>query len=60
MLAKTIFENVLRENPNHLKALEYINGLNKSWDNYMKYYTKLKQLRPKEAEYYYNVPEKVF
>jgi len=55
-LAKPIFENVIKENPNHLKALEYlgdIEGMNKSWDSAMFYYGKLKQLNPKEANYYY-------
>lgn len=55
-LAKPIFENIIKENPNHLKALEYlgdIEGYHKSWGNAMKYYGKLKQLKPKEANYYY-------
>jgi len=55
-LAKPIFENILKENPNHLKTLEYlgdIEGANKSWDNAMMYYGKLKQLSPKQADYYY-------
>ena len=55
-LAKPIFENILKENPNHLKTLEYlgdIEGANKSWDNAMMYYGKLKQLNPKQADYYY-------
>ena len=55
-LAKPIFENILVENPNHLKTLEYlgdIEGLNKSWDKGMFYYDKLKKLNPSNAEYYY-------
>ncbi|MGL2967293.1 tetratricopeptide repeat protein [Flavobacterium sp. XGLA_31] len=55
-LAKPLFENVLKENPNHLKALEYLGdiaGMNKSWDNAMAYYGKLKQLNPKEGNYFY-------
>jgi tetratricopeptide (TPR) repeat protein len=55
-LAKTIFENIIKENPNHLKTLEYlgdIEGANKSWDSAMIYYGKLKQLNPKQADYHY-------
>jgi len=55
-LAKPIFENILKENPNHLKALEYlgdIEGHAKQWDNAMVYYGKLKKLKPYEANYYY-------
>ncbi len=55
-LAKPIFENILKENPNHPKTLEYlgdIEGANKSWDSAMMYYGKLKQLYPKQADFYY-------
>lgn len=55
-LAKPIFENLLEENPNNLKALEYlgdIEGMNKSWDNAMAYFEKLKKLSPSNANYYY-------
>jgi tetratricopeptide (TPR) repeat protein len=55
-LAKPIFETCLKENPNHPKTLEYlgdIEGVNKSWDNAMIYYSKLKRLNPKEANYCY-------
>jgi len=54
--AKPIFENILSENPNHLKTLEYlgdIEGVNKSWDKAMSYYGKLKTLNPSNANYYY-------
>jgi tetratricopeptide (TPR) repeat protein len=54
--AKPIFENILKENPNNLKVLEYlgdIEGHYKKWDNAMVYYGKLKKLKPTEANYYY-------
>jgi len=55
-LAKPIFIEFLKENPNHLKAIEYlgdIEGKSESWDKAMFYYEKLKCLKPKEANYYY-------
>jgi tetratricopeptide (TPR) repeat protein len=55
-LAKPIFENILKENPNHLKTIEYlgdIEGIYKSWDKAMVYYDKLIKLKPLEANYYY-------
>lgn len=55
-LAKPIFENILTDNPNHLKTLEYlgdIEGVYKSWDKAMNYYGKLKKLKPAEPNYYY-------
>jgi tetratricopeptide (TPR) repeat protein len=54
--SKVLFENYLKENPNHLKTLEYlgdIEGQNKSWDNAIYYYKKLKLLKPFEANYQY-------
>lgn len=54
--SKLLFENYLKENPNHLKTLEYlgdIEGQNKSWDKAIYYYKKLKLLKPLEANYYY-------
>lgn len=54
--AKPILLEFLKENPNHLKALEYlgdIEGYSKSWDNAIYYYKKLKKLNPKDANYYY-------
>ncbi len=56
VLAKPILENIIKENPSHLKALEYlgdIEGLNKSWDKAMNYYNKLRKLKPAEANYHY-------
>lgn len=55
-LAKPLFENVVKENPNHLKALEYlgdIEGQLKAWENAMIYYGKLKKLQPSEANFHY-------
>lgn len=55
-LAKPIFEGFVADNPNNLKALEYlgdIEGYAQSWDNAMAYYGKLKRLSPSNANYYY-------
>jgi tetratricopeptide (TPR) repeat protein len=55
-LAKPIFENIIKENPNNLKAIEYlgdIEGIQKNWDNAIVYYEKLKIANPKEADYFY-------
>jgi tetratricopeptide (TPR) repeat protein len=54
--AQPVFESFLKENPSHLKTLEYLGdiaGHNKSWDKAMVYYRKLKQLKPSEANYYF-------
>jgi len=54
--AKPIFESFLKENPNHLKTIEYLGdiaGHAKSWDKAIVYYKKLKQLKPSEANYYF-------
>lgn len=54
--AKPVFESFLKENPSHLKTLEYLGdiaGHNKSWDKAIVYYRKLKQLKPSEANYYF-------
>jgi len=55
-LAKPILEEVIKDNPSHLSALEYlgdIEGINKSWNKAMTYYDKLKKLKPTEANYHY-------
>ena len=55
-LAKPIFENILADNPNNLKVLEYlgdIEGHAKSWDKGMYYYSKLKTLNPNNANYHF-------
>ncbi len=54
--SKPFFENDLKENPNHLKAIEFlgdIEGNSKSWDKAIFYYSKLKNLKPTEANYFY-------
>ncbi len=54
--AQPIFESFLKENPSHLKTIEYLGdiaGHNKSWDKAILYYKKLKQLKPSEANYFY-------
>ncbi len=54
--ARPIFESFLKENPSHLKTIEYLGdiaGHQKSWDKAIVYYQKLKQLKPSEANYYY-------
>lgn len=54
--AQPVFESFLKENPSHLKTLEYLGdiaGHNKSWDKAIVYYQKLKQLKPAEANYYF-------
>jgi len=55
-LAQPIFENFLKENPVHLKTIEYLGdiaGHDKSWDKALFYYKRLKGLKPSEANYYY-------
>ena len=54
--AQPVFESFLKENPSHLKTIEYLGdiaGHNKSWDKAIVYYRKLKQLKPSEANYYF-------
>ena len=54
--AQPLFESYLKENPSHLKTLEYLGdiaGNDKSWDKAIVYYEKLKQLKPSEANYHY-------
>lgn len=54
--ARIVFENVLKDNPSHLKSLEFLGdiaGQNKSWDKAILYYKKIKQLQPNNADYHY-------
>ncbi len=54
--AKPLFEAVIKQNPNHLKSLEYLGdiaGNSKLWDAALVYYGKLEILDPKEANYCY-------
>lgn len=55
-LAKPALEMVLKENPNHLKTLEYLGdiaGYDKSWDKAIVHYKKLKQLKHTEANFHF-------
>jgi tetratricopeptide (TPR) repeat protein len=54
--SQTIFQALLKKDPSNLKANEYLGdiaGQNKSWDEAIKYYGKLKELKPAEANFYY-------
>jgi tetratricopeptide (TPR) repeat protein len=54
--SQILFEKLLRENPNHLKSIEYlgdIRGHAKDWKTALIYYGKLKKLHPSEANYHY-------
>ncbi len=54
--SKVLFQNYLKDKPNNIKTIEYLGdiaGQNKSWDNAIYYYNKLKQLKPMEANYHY-------
>ena len=54
--AEVIFRSILKSDPTNLKAIEYLGdiaGVNKSWDEAISNYEKLKQLKPSEADYFY-------
>jgi tetratricopeptide (TPR) repeat protein len=54
--ARPVFESFLKENPSHLKTIEYLGdiaGHQKSWDKAIIYYKKLKLIKPTEANYYF-------
>jgi tetratricopeptide (TPR) repeat protein len=54
--AQPIFEVVLKTDPTNLKVIEYLGdiaGSRKSWEEAISYYEKLKDLKPKEANYFY-------
>lgn len=54
--SQPFFESVVKQSPDNFKALEFlgdIQGHLGNWDNAISYYEKLKQLKPKEANYYY-------
>ncbi|WP_438965874.1 tetratricopeptide repeat protein [Flavobacterium sp.] len=54
--AEKLFESYLESNPNHKQTIEYLGdiaGINKEWDNAIKYYKKLKELDSKSANYWY-------
>ncbi len=50
------FLSCLKNNPNDLRAIEYLGdiaGQNKEWDKAISYYKKLKVSKPSEANYFY-------
>jgi tetratricopeptide (TPR) repeat protein len=54
--AQPLFESFLKENPAHLKTMEYLGDIaahQKSWDKAIVYYKRLKHLKPSEANYYF-------
>ena len=51
-----VFKSILKSEPSNLKVVEYLGdiaGINKSWDEALSYYEKLKIARPTEADYFY-------
>lgn len=55
-LAKPIFEKIIKEDAQNYKAIEYLGdiaGHAKNWDEALKYYEKLKNANPKNANYQY-------
>ncbi len=56
LAAQPLFEDFLKENPNHTKTIEYLGdiaGSQKKWDKSMTYYKKIKLQFPKNANYWY-------
>jgi tetratricopeptide (TPR) repeat protein len=54
--AKKLFEDYLKDNPNHIKTMEYLGdiaGSQKQWDDAISYYKKLKVKHPSSANYWY-------
>lgn len=54
--AKSGFETFLKQNPDHLKTIQYLGELAcrlKSWDKALFYFGRLKNIRPTQADYYY-------
>jgi tetratricopeptide (TPR) repeat protein len=54
--ARPIFEKLLQSDPENLQIIEYlgdIHGNLKNWDLCIQYYSKLKNLKPTEANYFY-------
>jgi tetratricopeptide (TPR) repeat protein len=54
--ARVVFENIVKDNPSQVKAIERLGdiaGQNKNWDKAIVYYKKIKQLQPNNAEYHY-------
>ncbi len=54
--AKKLFDDYLKTNPNHSKAIEYLGdiaGKEQKWDEAITYYKKLKTKYPSTANYHY-------
>lgn len=54
--AKSILENIIKENPNQLKVTEYLGDIAsyaKDWDKAVFYYEKLKTTKPNEPDYHF-------
>jgi tetratricopeptide (TPR) repeat protein len=54
--SQTIFQALLKKDPSDLKTNEYLGdiaGRNKSWDEAIMYYGKLKRLKPSDANFVY-------
>src|SRR5688572_6506286 len=54
--AKSGFETLLKQNPDHLKTLQYLGEIAcrmKAWDKALFYFGRLKNIRPNQADYYY-------
>ena len=54
--SQSIFHIILKKDPSNLKVNEYLGdiaGQYKSWDEAIKYYGKLKELKASEANFYY-------
>jgi tetratricopeptide (TPR) repeat protein len=54
--AQPMFEALLKTNPSNLQTIEYLGdiaGSDKKWDEALRYYTRLKQIKPTEANYFY-------
>ncbi|MCF8320246.1 MAG: hypothetical protein K9I35_03440 [Flavobacterium sp.] len=55
-LAKPLFENELKDSPNHLKSIEHLGDISVQLNNLDKaiyYYQMLMKLKPNEANFYY-------
>ena len=54
--AELVFKSIVKSDPSNLKALEYLGDIavmNKSWDDALDYYERLKIAKPTEADYFY-------
>jgi tetratricopeptide (TPR) repeat protein len=54
--AQLMFEALLKINPSNLQTIEYLGdiaGAYKNWDEAIRYYARLKQFKPTEANYFY-------